>query len=68
MFVLPQLRLAFFGGHDPNTDRLIVGAAGDQRAVLVGPHHTNPLPVARKGLHTVSIGEEIIDVRSSTWV
>ncbi len=54
MFVLPQLSLALFGGHDPHAHRLVVGAAGDQRAVLIGPDHTDPLPVAREGLHTVA--------------
>lgn len=54
MFMLPQLSLALFGRHDPHTHRLIVGAAGNQCAVLVGPHHTDPLPVACEGLHTVA--------------
>lgn len=58
MFVLPQLSLALFGGHDPHTHRLVVGAAGNQCAVLVGPHHTDPLPVACEGLHTVANGQK----------
>jgi len=54
VLVLPELRLAVFGGHDPHAHRLVVGAAGDQRAVLVGPHHADPLPVAREGLNAVA--------------
>lgn len=54
VLVLPQLRLAVFGGHDPHTHRLVVGAAGDQRAVLIGPNHADPLPVACEGLHAVA--------------
>lgn len=53
MFVLPQLRFALLGGHHPDTHCLVVGAAGDQRAVLVGTHHSDPLPVACERLHTV---------------
>lgn len=58
MFVLPQLSLAFFGGHYPHADCLVVGAAGDQRAVLVGSYHTDPLPVACEGLHAVANGQK----------
>lgn len=75
MFVLPQLSLTLFGRYDPHTHGLVVGAASNQCAVLVGPHHTDPLPVACEGLHTVS-GEwktqgchhHIIKVGESTWI
>ena len=53
MLMLPQLGLALFGRHNPHAHGLVVGAAGDQRAVRVGPHHAHPLPVAGEGLHTV---------------
>lgn len=54
MLVLPQLRLALFGGHDPHAHRLVIGAAGQQRAVLIGPDHTNPLSVTCERLHAVT--------------
>lgn len=54
MLMLPQLSLALFGSHDPHTHRLVVGATGNQCTVLVGPHHTDPLPVACEGLHAVA--------------
>lgn len=54
MFVLSQFSLALFGGHNPHAHCLVVGAAGDQCAILVGPHHADPLPVACEGLHTVA--------------
>lgn len=54
VFVLPQLRFALFGSHHPHAHGLVIGAAGDERAVLVGPHHADPLPVAREGLHAVA--------------
>lgn len=53
MFVLPQLSFALLGGHHPDAHRLVVGAACDQGAVLVGTHHSDPLPVAGEGLHAV---------------
>lgn len=53
MFVLPQLGFALLGGHHPHTHRLVIGATGDQRAVLVGTDHPHPLPVACECLHTV---------------
>ena len=54
VLVLPQLGFALFGRHGPHAHSLVIGAAGDQRAVLVGPHHAHPLPVACEGLHAVS--------------
>lgn len=58
VFVLSQLSLTLLGGGHPHTHRLVVGAAGDQGAVLVGPDHPHPLPVARERLHTVADGWE----------
>ena len=55
VLVLPQLRLALFGGHHPHAHRLVVRGAGDQRAVLVRPHHAHPLSVAGERLHTVPV-------------
>lgn len=55
MFMLPQLRFALLRGDHPDTHRLVVGAAGNQRAVLVGTHHPHPLPVAGECLHTVPV-------------
>lgn len=54
MFMFPQLSFALFGSHDPHAHRLVVGATGDEGAVLVGPHHADPLPVACEGLHAVA--------------
>lgn len=54
MLVLPQLRLALFGGHNPHAHCLVIGAAGQQCAVLIGPDHTNPLSVTRERLHAVT--------------
>lgn len=54
VLVLPQLSLALFGSHHPHAHRLVVGAAGQQRAVLVGPHHPDPLPVAGEGFYAVA--------------
>ena len=54
VFVLPQFSLAVFRSHNPNTHCLVIWTAGDQCAVLVWPHHTDPLSVACEGLHTVS--------------
>lgn len=54
MLVFPQLSFALFGSHDPHTHSLVIGATGDKCAVLVGPHHTDPLPVACEGLHAVA--------------
>lgn len=70
MLVLPQLGFALLGGSDPHAHRLVVGAAGQQRAVLVGPHHPHPLPVARERLHTVTTNADAEDfsVNSSNTV
>lgn len=54
VLVFPQLGFALFGSHHPHAHSLVIGAAGDERAVLVGPHHADPLPVAREGLHAVA--------------
>lgn len=54
MFVFPQLSFALFGSHDPHAHSLVIGATGDKRAVLVGSHHADPLPVACEGLHAVA--------------
>lgn len=54
MLMLPQLSLALFGSHNPHTHRLVIGATGNQCAILVGPYHTDPLPVACERLHTVA--------------
>lgn len=59
MFVLPQLGFALFGGDNPDTHRLVVRAAGNQRAVLVWTHHPHPLPVAGERLHTVPVDGNI---------
>lgn len=60
VLVLSEFSLALFGCHDPHTHRLVIRATGNQSAVLVGPHHTNPLPVARESLHTVTNGQKIV--------
>lgn len=54
VFVLPQLSFALFGSHHPHAHSLVIGATGNECAVLVGPHHADPLPVACEGLHTVA--------------
>lgn len=54
MLVLPKLSFALLGGSDPHAHCLVIGAAGQQRAVLIGPHHPHPFPVARKRLHAVT--------------
>ena len=65
MFMLPQFSLAFFGSHNPNAHCLVIGAAGNQCAVLVGPHHTDPLPMACEGLHTVAEADKT--VKELSW-
>lgn len=54
MFVFPQLSFALFGSHHPHTHSLVIGATGDKGAVLVGPYHSDPFPVAREGLHAIA--------------
>lgn len=54
MLVLPQLGLTLLGSHHPHAHRLVIRAAGQQCAVLIGPDHTHPLPVTRERLHTVT--------------
>lgn len=53
MFMLPQLSFALLRGNHPDTHCLVVRAAGNQWAILVGTHHPHPLPVACKRLHAV---------------
>lgn len=53
VLVLPQLGFALLRGDHPHAHRLVIGAAGEQRAVLVGTDHPHPLPVACERLHTV---------------
>ena len=61
VLVLSQLRLALLGGRHPHAHRLVVGAAGDQRTVLVGPNHAHPLSVARKRLHAIPGGRTSVE-------
>lgn len=58
MFVFPELSFTLFGSHDPHAHSLVIGATGNECAVLVRPHHTNPLSVACEGLHTVADAQE----------
>lgn len=61
MLVFPQLSFALFGSHNPYSHSLVIGTTGNKRAVLVGPHHADPLPVAREGLHTVADAQNTRD-------
>ena len=54
VFVLAQLGFALAGSNDPHADRLIIGAAGNQRAISRHSHHAHPLVVPDERLHTVS--------------
>lgn len=57
MLVLSELSFAFLCRHHPHAHRLVVGAAGNQGAVLVGPHHAHPFSVPRESLHAVTVQE-----------
>lgn len=63
MLVLSELGFALLCGHHPDAHRLVVGAAGDQGAVLVGPHHAHPLSVPRESLHAVTVQKDTAELK-----
>ena len=63
IFILSLCHLCFAitsTGMTKTTTDLIVGTAGQQRAILVDSHHAHPLSVPRVGLHTVAESQHIM--------
>lgn len=58
MLVLSELSFALLCRYHPHAHRLVVGAAGNQGAVLVGPHHAHPFSVPRESLHAVTVQKD----------